>query len=362
MMSNQEDDTEKTHEPTQHKLNEARKKGELARSADLHTAAAYFGILIAGLAVGSQSIEQISNSLMVLLDQSSGVAKLLFSETATATVGGLLGAVVFGLMAWFVLPASFALLSVIAQRSLVFAPSKLAFKTSRLNPIANAKNKFGASGLFEFAKSFTKLLVYSLCLGVYLSARLSDMSGALFAEPRGIGALMTRMMLEFMMVVCLVALSIGAIDYMWQHFDHRRRNRMSHKDMREEHKQNEGDPHMKQERRARANQIASDQMMADVPSADVVVVNPTHYAVALKWSREPGSAPECVAKGIDHMALAIRALAKKNGIPVRHDPPTARVLFATTEVGHEVSQEQYRAVAAAIRFAETMRRRARSYG
>ena len=137
---------------------------------------------------------------------------------------------------------------------------------------------------------------------------------------------------------------------------------MSHQELREEHKQHEGDPHMKQERRQRAQKIALDQMMAEVPKADVVIVNPTHFAVALKWYREPGSAPVCVAKGVDHMALAIREAAAQAGVPVRHDPPTARALHATTEIGQEIIPEHYRAVAAAIRFAEIMRRRARSYG
>ncbi|MEO0751716.1 MAG: EscU/YscU/HrcU family type III secretion system export apparatus switch protein, partial [Pseudomonadota bacterium] len=158
-----------------------------------------------------------------------------------------------------------------------------------------------------------------------------------------------------------VALCIGAIDFLWHRYDHRRKLRMSHREVRDEHKQHEGDPHLKQERRQRGTRIAMDQMMAQVPEADVVIVNPTHYAVALKWSRLPGSAPECVAKGQDHVALAIRDRAYEAGVPVQHDPPTARALFATVEIGQEIPTDQYRAVAAAIRFAEAMRRRARVF-
>ncbi|UXX82279.1 EscU/YscU/HrcU family type III secretion system export apparatus switch protein [Roseovarius pelagicus] len=357
-MAGPEEDTDKSHEPTQHKLDEARKKGELVRSADFNTAASYIGFLIAGLAGGVYSVQQIGNVFHVLLEQPDRLAPLIFGGAATATVGSLMAAVSLGLLVWFTLPAGIALLSVVAQRSMVFAPSKLKPKASRLNPVSNAKNKYGPSGLFEFAKSFAKLVLYSALLGIYLKWRLPEMSGTLHAEPRGIGALMAQTIIEFMMVVCAIALSIGAVDYLWQHFDHMRRNRMSHREVRDEHKQNEGDPHMKQERRARGMQFAAEQMMADVPQADVVVVNPTHYAVALKWSRMPGAAPECVAKGVDHMALAIRELAVTHGVPVRHDPPTARALYATTEIGQEIDADQYRAVAAAIRFAETMRRRA----
>ena len=207
-----------------------------------------------------------------------------------------------------------------------------------------------------------KLFVFSLCLGVYLNHRLDDMSAALLSGPLVVGAQMMRMLVEFMSVVLLVSLAIGALDYLWQRHDFLRQNRMSHRELKEEHKRSEGDPHLKQERRQRGQQLASGQMMADVPHADVVIVNPTHYAVALKWSRAPGSAPVCVAKGLDHLALAIRDCAIENGVPVRHDPPTARVLHATTAIGQEVDPDHYRAVAAAIRFAEAMRRRARSFG
>lgn len=361
-MAGPDDDTEKTHEATQHKLDEARKKGEMARSADLNTAGSYAGFLLAALAVGATSLQQVASSLMVLIDQSDDLAALIFSGAAAAPVGGLMGAIAMGLLAWFLIPATMALLSVIAQRSFVVAPSKLAFKASRINPIENAKNKYGPSGLFEFAKSFAKLVLYSAILGTFLAYRISEMAGALHGEPQIVGALMARMIVEFMFVVLLVSIAIGAVDFIWQRHDHLRRNRMSHKEVQDEHKQNEGDPHMKQKRRQRGMQIASEHMMADVPGADVVIVNPTHFAIALKWSRTPGSAPTCVAKGVDHVALAIRDLAFEHGVPVRHDPPTARALHATTEIGDEIDASHYRAVAAAIRFAETMRRRAKALG
>jgi flagellar biosynthetic protein FlhB len=361
-MAEADDDTEKSHEPTQHKLDEARKKGELARSADLNTAAAYGGFLLAALTAGSVSIQNMTTPFVVLLDQPNKLVPLFFDGSSRAPTGGLIAAVATGLAVWFAIPAAMALLSVLAQRSFVVAPSKITPKFSRINPLQNAKNKYGPSGLFEFAKSAVKLGVYSVVLGVFLSVRLSEMAGTLHGEPRIIGALLVRMIVEFMFVVLLVALAIGAVDFLWQRFDHQRRNRMSHRELKEEFKNNEGDPHMKQERRQRATQIASEKMMSEVPNADVVIVNPTHYAVALKWSRQPGAAPVCVAKGLDHIALAIREMAQDNGVPVRHDPPTARVLYATTEIGDEIDPQHYRVVAAAIRFAEAMRRRAKAFG
>jgi flagellar biosynthetic protein FlhB len=360
-MAGQDDDTDKTEEPTQHKLEEARKKGELPRSADLNTAGSYAGFLLAGLSAGAASISDASSSLMLLISRSNQVAYSVFEADGgggASALAGVLLAICVATAVWFALPAGMALLSVLAQRSLVVAPTKLEPKLSRINPIENAKNKFGPTGLFEFAKSALKLLLFCVMLGVYLAGRLPQIAGSLHAEPRIIGALMARMTLEFLFVVLLIALAIGAVDFLWQHYDHRRRNMMSLKEVRDEHKQNEGDPHMKQQRRQKAMQIAANQMMTDVPQADVVIVNPTHYAVALKWSRAPGAAPACVAKGVDHMAQAIRECAFEHGVPVHSDPPTARALFAGTEIGQEIDASQYRAVAAAIRFADKMRQKA----
>ncbi|WP_348541464.1 EscU/YscU/HrcU family type III secretion system export apparatus switch protein [Sulfitobacter albidus] len=170
---------------------------------------------------------------------------------------------------------------------------------------------------------------------------------------------MTRICITFLMVTVVVSGLIGGIDAVFQHFEHIRKNMMSRKDMTDEAKQNEGDPHLKQERRQRAFEASQNQMMKDVPTADVIIVNPTHYAVALRWSREAGSAPVCVAKGVDEIAATIRRLAAEAGVPIHSDPPTARALHATTDIGDEIAEESYAAVAAAIRFAEEMRLRAR---
>ncbi len=360
MAQQKDDDTEKTHEPTPQKILEAREKGEVVRSADLVAAAGYFGVLLAGLSIGAASVGQAGSAMMVFLDQSGRLADLVFTGNGASALAGGAASIASALLGWYLIPAAVALLCVFAQRSLVFAGSKLQPKLSRLDPVQNAKNKYGPSGLFEFFKSFLKMVIFSVCLGVYLNHRLDDMAATLFGEPKLVGALMGQMLIEFMGVVAIVSLLIGCMDYIWQRHDFMRQHRMSQREVKEEHKRTEGDPHFKQERRQRGQRITADRMMADVPMADVIIVNPVHYAVALKWDRAAGSAPVCVAKGVDHMARAIRDCAAENGVPVRHDPPTARALHATTEIGQQIDPDHYRAVAAAIRFAEQMRRRARA--
>ena len=134
---------------------------------------------------------------------------------------------------------------------------------------------------------------------------------------------------------------------------------MSYQEVRDELKSSEGDPALKQQRRQKGYEIAMSQMMADVDTADVVLVNPTHFAVALKWDRLSGRAPVCVAKGADHVAFAIRERAIAAGVAIRSDPPTARALHASLNIGDEVQPEHYKPVAAAIRFAESLRKMAR---
>ncbi|WP_407493742.1 flagellar biosynthesis protein FlhB [Pseudooceanicola sp. MF1-13] len=350
-----EDTGDKPHEPTQRKLEKAREKGEIPRSQDISVAASYAGLVLAATTVGATGLGSIGTSLMVLLDRAEEFDQLFLSGAAAAPMMGLMGAIVLDLAPLFLIPAAVVLLVIVSQRAFLVTPSKIAPKMSRISILQNAKNKFGRNGLFEFAKSFVKLSIYSVILGILMGARLPEMAGTVRTSPGLAMGLLMRLCVEFMMIVLAVSLAIGGVDFLWQRAEHMRKNRMSDKDMRDEHKEAEGDPHMKGERRQRAQEIAMSQMMADVPKADVIITNPTHYAVALQWSRLPGEAPVCVAKGVDEIAATIRQIAQESGVPIHRDPPTARALHATTGVGDEIDPAQYRAVASAIRFADQMR-------
>jgi len=358
-MSDDQSADDKQHEPTQKRLDDARKKGEIAKSVDLNTAAAYAGFALAAFVLGAGSLKGLGEIGMVLLGQADRIAPLMLEGHGAAPVAGLMGSVALDLWPWAVVPGVIVLVTVLAQRSLVVAPERIQPKLSKISIIGNAKNKFGRSGLFEFAKSGLKLTVYALLLAFYLSSHIQEMIGTMHLSPPMAAAHLTRMAAEFMAVVVAIAGAIAAVDYLWQVSEHMRKNRMSHEELKEEHKQAEGDPHVKQQRRQRAMDIATNRMLQDVPKADVVIVNPTHYAVALKWNRASPGAPVCVAKGVDEIAMRIREIATEEGIPMRRDPPTARALYATVEIGDQILPEHYRAVAAAIRFAEDMRRRAR---
>ncbi len=351
-----DDDTEKSHEPTQKKLDDARKKGEFAKSTDLNTVAAYAGFLLGAVTLGPWGLEYAGARLARLLTNADYLAKDLTEGGAGGHLGSTIMEVGIGMTPLFAVPAFVVLTSVLCQRALVFTPSKLMPKAERVSILGNAKQKFGRAGLFEFFKSFTKLTVYSLLLAYVIVSGSAELVSLAGLEARGIVLSLFELTRLFLAKVVIVALVIGVLDYFFQYTEHIRKNRMSFQELQDEAKSSEGDPHMKQQRRQKGYEIAMSQMMADVDTADVVLVNPTHYAVALKWDRMKGGAPVCVAKGVDHIALAIRDRAMQAGVAVRHDPPTTRALHASLQIGDEVLPEHYKPVAAAIRFAETLRK------
>jgi flagellar biosynthetic protein FlhB len=287
------------------------------------------------------------------------MAPLFFDGSSRAPTAGILQAIWWNMAPVFGLPALGIILALFAQNAWVFAPSKLEPKLNRISILENAKNKFGRDGLFEFFKSFFKLSIFSICLAVFITIWLPDMIGVLQTNPNTVISLLAKICTTFLIVVVVVSGLIGGVDALWQHASHMRKNRMSRKEMTDEAKESEGDPHLKQERRQRALNASQNQMMRDVPDADVIIVNPTHYAVALKWSRLPGEAPVCVAKGVDEIAATIRRLGAEAGVPIHSDPPTARALHASVDVGAQIRRDDYAPVAAAIRFAEDMRQRAK---
>lgn len=353
-----EDDSEKSHEATPKRLADARAKGEVAQSRDLITAATYGGFLLASIMAGPATIISLGEAGAVLLDQADRLSVLMSDGAATPLVG-ILAKVGWAVAPFFLLPALAAILAVIGQNALTFSGEKLHFRLSRLNPIAALGQKFGREGLFEFAKTAVKLCIVSVLLGLFLSSRLNDIIHAADLDPALSSRQLVELSVSFLGLVLVIAVVIGVIDYFWQRAQFLHRNRMSRRELLDEMKDSEGDPHLKAQRRQRGEEIASNRMLLDVPRADVIVVNPQHYAVALRWDRSAGSAPVCVAKGVDGVAARIREIAAEAAVPIHRDPPTARALYATVEIGQEIHPDHYRAVAAAIRFAEAMRQKAK---
>ncbi|MDR0808305.1 MAG: flagellar type III secretion system protein FlhB [Gemmobacter sp.] len=353
-----EDSGEKSHEPTQKRLEDLRREGRAARSQDLMAAAAQGGLILAIAGPGLWSLERAGQAMAGLLAEVDRMAPLM-TRGARPVVAEVLLPVLGAALPFFLLPLLAVLALITVQRGWLLTPSNLAPKLSRVSILANMGKKFGRQGLVGFAKSVAKLALVAAILGYFLTGRLDRIIGALYLSPlAGIGVLL-RMLADFLLVVLLVSVVMGGADYLWQVFEHLRSARMSREELKEEQRDSEGDPHAKSARRQRGQEIAMNRMLADVPKAAVVVVNPTHYAVALAWDRKSGRAPVCLARGVDEIAAHIRERAMAAGVPIHSDPPTARALHAALRVGEEIPRDHYGAVAAAIRFAEAMRQKAR---
>lgn len=348
-----ENDDDKPHEPTQRRRDEARRKGDIARSQDLSTALAYGGLALGLWFAGAAAVDRLG-----LL----GIRLLTATEGFGVAGGEILREVLFAIGPVLGLPLVLALVAAAAQGQIVFAWSKLEPKLSKISLVSNAQQKYGRKGLFEFLKNLTKLALVALTLALYASGHLGDIGASFLLPARQAIQMMLQLSGGFLIVVVVVTAAIAAVDFVFQVSEWQRRNRMSHRELRDEMKETEGDPYMKSERRRRGQEIVGRSTIEAVQKADVVVVNPEHFAVALAWDQAVDEAPRCVAKGQDAVALRIREIAQEAGVPIRSDPPTARALYAALEVGDEVQPEFYRPVAAAIRFAEALRRRRAGLG
>lgn len=353
----QDEGQEKTLDPTPQRLQRARREGDVPKSQDLQTAAGFLGLLLAVMISGASIALGVAEPIFAFIARPDELVGVLLAPGGRAVAIDLIMSALFAVTPFLLAPMFGAILAVLAQRAFVIAPKKIAPKLSRLNPIKNAAQKFGASGLFEFLKSFVKLIAIGVVLAMIVGYNHDGLGGLIMLDAKQmLGVLYDEA--TTLLIAALVLFSIIAfLDVFWQQSQYIKKLRMSLQEVKDEMKDSEGDPYVKAARRRRAREIASNRSLADVPNADVVIVNPTHYAVALSWSRQAGEAPVCVAKGVDLMAARIREIASEAHVPIHSDPPTARALYAAIEIGDEIKPEHYQAVAIAIRFADALRAR-----
>lgn len=352
-----EDDDDKQHEASEQKLRRAREQGDIPRSTELSAGLMYIGLWGAlALALASMIPSWLAMAARALGSEPWPDGRGRSVMDLAQGLAWRAGLATLGFVAIMALPI---LVGLIAQRAIIMAPEKLKPDLNRINPFRNAAHKFGRSGLVSFAIALGKVgLVGAGGWMVYVSLLGRMISADAMADLQWVSE-MGRLIRRAVLLGIGVGMGIAAIDLLWKRLEYMRRQRMSRKEMQDEYKENEGDPHLKSARRQKGIDIVLNSMLADVEKADVVIVNPTHYAVALEWKRGSGRAPVCLAKGVDEVARRIRERAIEHAVPICSDPPCARALHATVEIGEEIRAEHFAPVAAAIRFAEAMRRKAR---
>lgn len=343
-----EDDMERTEQPTAKRLEEARKNGQVPRSTELSTAAVVLiagaGLHFMGRGLGSSLFEMMRSGLALSRDQALDESSAL-SMFAGASLHAMLAcAPVLGLT----LVA--ALLSPLAIGGWNLSFGVLAPDFSRLSPMKGFGRMFSARGWVELIKAFAKfgLIGCVACLFLWFKrGELLDLGGE--APGQAIGHAITLSGQALLSLAGSLAL-IAGIDVPWQLFQHNKQLRMTRQEIRDEMKESEGNPEIKGKIRQLQQEVARRRMMAEVPKADVIVTNPTHFAVALRYDDKRMRAPIVVAKGADEVAARIREIANEHNVPVFEAPPLARALFRSVDLNREVPANLYIAVAQVLTY------------
>lgn len=333
---------ERTEAPTPRKRQESREEGNIARSQDLTA-----GIMIlAGVLLLGIFAKQMYYTFLGLLDT---MLAGQFGDSATTSVGDTWQASLEAMSdIWLPMGVSLAGVALITgalQTGFLISPKAMAPKFSRVNPAKGLKQLFSLRALMRFVMSMSKVTVVVLVAAIVIYFDYDQLLSLIRLEPISILAAAASMVFELAIIIAVVLLVLGIIDYVYQRWQTEQDLRMTKHEVKEEMKQMDGDPHMKQRRAQVARQLVMQRIATDVPQADVIVTNPTHFAIALKYDADDMGAPKVVAKGADFLALRIRQIASANSIPIVERPPLARAMYKQVEVGQEIPAEFYAAVA-----------------
>ncbi len=353
----QPDDTQKTEDPTPKKLEEARKKGQVAISREVNNWVMLFAGTIVVTAFSGSLFKDLTTFLQHYLEHAADIPE---------SPGGLhiaLGEGFKKMMLILALPFSFlmlaAFLSPFIQVGPLFAPEIIKPDIGKISPMKGFSRLFSMRSLVEFAKGILKIALIGFVGFAILYpyfGQLDHMVGLSIPPLMGeLKTIVTRLMIGVLVVLMIVAVA----DLLYQRFEHYKKMRMTKQEMKDEYKQTEGDPHIRARLRQLRTERARQRMMQSVPRADVVITNPTHYSIALEYKPDTMEAPVCLAKGIDQIALRIREVAKEHNIVLYENVPLARALYDTVEIDEPIPTEHYKAVAEVISYVFKLRGRLR---
>ena len=357
-MSDQTDDAQKTEEPTAKKISEARKRGNVARSMEVNTWLMLFAGTIIVAMVAPGLMQDIKTIALTYIERPHEFGFEI------GNLSGLLLRTIYAVGFALILPAillvSIAVATGIVQNGLVFAPKALEPKLEKFSPVTGLKRYASWRQWIEFFKGLFKIGVVGTVAVLLLMPEFERIDTLPTVDLVELLGLMHVLVLRLLVYVLGILSVITFVDVMFQRMNHRKQLRMTKQEVKDEFKQAEGDPHVKGRLRQIRMDRARQRMMQAVPEADVVVTNPTHYAVALKYEQEEMEAPVLVAKGQDLIAQKIREVAEEHDIPIVENKPLAQALFKGVEIDQEVPAEHYKAVAEVISYVWRVRGRLRS--
>lgn len=339
---------EKTIPATPHKRNKAREEGNVARSQDLNVAVSLAAALLGLYFLGSWMMQHLLISghyflseIPVLLPDPGApryALKVMLIHSAVCALPFMLVMVVSGL------------LSNVLQVGFLLTGKPLVPKLSRINPITGFQRFFTLRSLLELIKSLIKLAIIGTIAWTALRGRLPDLIQTALLDPAGISMAMAQLVAAVWIRVTIAMVVLGILDYGYQYWQREQDLRMTHQELKEEMREFEGDPHVKGRIRQLQRRFATQRMLREVPKADVVITNPTHYAVALRYAPDSMAAPQVVARGARLLAEQIRKIAAQHRVPIVQRPELARALYRNVEVGQYIPENLFTAVAEVLSF------------
>jgi len=348
-MSEGDDDSQKTEDPTQKKLEESRKKGDVPMSKEMNNWVMLLAGTIVILGMGGTMLSDLARVFKEILANS-----FQFHGVAGNGIGVVLSELLAEIQSILIVPILFfvfmALLGPFVQVGPMFSPDSIKPKISKISISAGLGRMFAMRSLFEFLKGLLKICIIGFVSFVLLSPFFASVDHFI-GLPIPIIMQEFRMLLFRLMAGILVVLFVLAImDLLYQRMEHMKKMKMSRQDIKDEHRQTDGDPQMKAKLRQLRMQKGQARMIQSVPTADVIITNPTHFAIALKYDTDVMDAPICVAKGMDEVALRIREVAKEHKVQIVENKPLARAMYDSVEIDEAIPLDHYEAVAEIISY------------
>ena len=345
-MADDKDKSTQTEEPTQKRLTEAHDHGDVVKSTEVSTFIVLAGGTLAIAVFGRSAAESLTVTMRTFLEQPDQFT--IASGDMQQMFRALLSHLATILIPFFVLMMAAGLGGNLIQHRPVFTFERIKPDFSKLSLGAGLKRMFGMDGLSNLAKGVIKIAIVGAAVWTQVWPERNTLESVLGQSPAGVAGDMSHLLFKVLMAALAALAMIAGADYVLQRFRFVQRNRMSKQEIKEEYRQTEGDPAVKAKIRQIRNERSRRRMIAAVPEATVVIMNPTHFAVALKYESGKMAAPVCVAKGVDALALRIREVAEDHDVPVVENPPLARALHASVEVDQAIPAEHYKAVAQVI--------------
>jgi len=355
MADEDQDESQKTEDPTQKRLDDAFKKGQVPNSRELTS---FMMLLVFAITIGMLAPSIMKNMTAHMIKFIESPQDFMLDSASLILIAKQVLIYFIGAMSVPVLVIIISIIiSSIMQHPLLFSLDAPAPKLERISIMKGFKRIFSMRNFVEFLKGVFKITVVGTISYLVIISHLKDLEGLGGMGTMAALLLLLKMALQLMIGICIFMAIVGAVDFIYQKFEYTKSLRMSKRDIKDEYKQTEGSPEVKAKLREIRQKRAGSRMMSKVPEADVVITNPTHYAVALKYEEKMTEAPVVVAKGQDLIALHIKELAKESKVPVVENPPLARALFATVELEQEIPIEHYNAVAEVIRYVYSLKKK-----